>query len=214
MKIFISQNISIIKSYNEKADTLSAEWTDYFLSLRPDILLIPIPNQSSQITKLFQQIQPDGLILSNGNDLNEFEERDRTEKKLIRTFLKNNKPILGICRGMQILNTYFGGEVTFNKNTMSRRKHVNANHLVIIKNFLITNKKIDVNSFHNFIIKEKNVPKNFKIFAKSEENIVEGFYDLKRNIYGIQWHPERENNAKRFNKILINHIFKKKVKKN
>ena len=69
MKIFISQNISIIKSYNEKADTLSAEWTDYFLSLRPDILLVLIPNQSSQITKLFQQPQPDGLILSNGNDL-------------------------------------------------------------------------------------------------------------------------------------------------
>ena len=59
---------------------------------------------------------------------------------------------------------------------------------------MITNKKIDVNSFHNFIIKEKNVPKNFKIFAKSEENIVEGFYD--ENIYGIQWHPERKTMQK------------------
>ena len=77
---------------------------------------------------------------------------------------------------------------------------------------MITKKKIDVNSFHNFIIKEKNVPKNFKIFAKSEENIVEGFYDLKRNIYNSMA-SERENNAKRFNKILINHIFKKGKKK-
>ena len=67
-----------------------------------------------------------------------------------------------------------------------------------------------VNSYHNFGIFKKNLSKNFKVFAIGEEDIVEGIFDKKRNIYGIQWHIERKSPSKKFNLRLLNEIFKKK----
>ena len=83
MKIFISQSINIVKSYKEKADTLSAEWVNYFFKIRLDILLIPVPNNPDKVEEMFYLLKPQGLILSSGNDIKEFKERDHTEKKLM-----------------------------------------------------------------------------------------------------------------------------------
>lgn len=209
MKIFISQSINIVKSYKEKADTLSAEWVNYFFKIRPDILLIPVPNNPDKVEEMFYFLKPQGLILSSGNDIKEFKERDHTEKKLIDIFLNKKKPILGICRGMQLLNIYFGGKIKKNKKNFFGRNHSNSNHHVDISNFDYEKKKITVNSFHDYGIHINDIAENFKIFASCDEKIVEGFYDFKKKVYAVQWHPERKTDSVDFDKSLINKVFKK-----
>ncbi|MEO1451821.1 MAG: gamma-glutamyl-gamma-aminobutyrate hydrolase family protein [Bacteroidota bacterium] len=90
---------------------------------RPDVMPILIPDlpadeRSSFVAKL------DGLVLQGGTDLAPQTygeqpiipgkwlgdpERDAYEMELIRDFLSAEKPIFGICRGLQLLNAYFGG---------------------------------------------------------------------------------------------------------
>jgi putative glutamine amidotransferase len=103
-------------------------------------------------------------------------------------------PLLGICRGMQVINDYFGG----NQRTTNDLKHVNKHHkILIIENEIqkyFQKKEIEVNSFHNNLIDKNTVGKNLEIFAISEiDNTVEGFYHKKFPILGIMWHPERKS---------------------
>ena len=125
MKIFISQSKAIIKSYKDKVDYLSDDWQVYFNKIRSDIILIPIPNNKKLVQKMIKELKPNGLILTGGNDLGEFKNRDETEFKMIREFLKLKKPVLGVCRGMQVLNSFYGGKLSSKKKSL-----IDINHKV------------------------------------------------------------------------------------
>tara|TARA_X000000950_G_scaffold288388_1_gene404896 strand:- start:39655 stop:40305 length:651 start_codon:yes stop_codon:yes gene_type:complete len=214
MKIFISQNFSIIKSYKEKINYLSCEWSNFFAKKRPDIKLIPIPNDPKVVENYFNFFNPDGLVLSNGNDIEEYSDRDKTEFKLVNKFLEKKKPIFGICRGLQFLNYFFNSHIPKELNEKIKKNHVNKIHQLKIcdKKFDFFNRKtINVNSFHNKGVLNENVAKNFKVFALSEDGVVEGIYDSKKKIYGIQWHIERKSPDQSYNLKLLNEIFKKKT---
>ena len=64
-------------------------------------------------------------------------------------------------------------------------------------------KIIYVNSFHNNGVLNDNVAKNFKVFAYSEDGVVEGIYDNKNKIYAIQWHIERKSPDQSYNLKLL-----------
>ena len=54
--------------------------------------------------------------------------------------------------------------------------------------------KLRVNSFHNNVIKQKNLGKNLEPFATANDNTIEGFYHTELPIIGVMWHPERTPN--------------------
>lgn len=125
--------------------------------------------------------------------------RDELELKLINYFSENNFPILGICRGLQILNLAFGGSLQ--QNLQNNKIHsrcgsdFDKEHFVKIeKNSLLSQiypKKIKVNSAHHQGI--ENLAPDFKISAISEDNIIEGIEHKFKKIHAVQWHPERMN---------------------
>mgnify|MGYP001311640290 CR=1 FL=1 len=214
MKIFISQNISKVKSYKEKVNYLSSDWSAFLEKNRPDLKIIPIPNIPKLVDEYYQYFKPDGLILSNGNDIGEFAERDNTEYKLIKKFVKEKKPILGVCRGFQILNYYFS---EFDSKCLKRLvedNHINKNHFVKIcdeKFLFLKQNKIKVNSYHKYGVLKKKLAKNFKVFAIYNEDLVEGFFDSQRKIYGVQWHIERNSLSEQYDIGLLDMVFKKKL---
>lgn len=110
-------------------------------------------------------------------------------KKCVEEFNKYNKPILGICGGIQELNVIFGGTLFQsipNHNLKDQSKHI----LNIEKNSFLhkiyKKEKMEVNSYHKQAIKD--VAPGFKIIAKCDDGIIEGIE--KDNIIGVQWHPE------------------------
>ena len=176
--------------------------------------------------EILQNIQ--GIIFSGGVDPNPIffgenpmycnevsPKRDIFEINLCRKAFKKNIPMLGICRGMQIIALAFGGKIyqdiqkehfnTFNhfQNFSGKYPFHGVN---IIKNTglysILQKKRIYVNSFHHQAVCE--VPKNFIISAKSDDLIIEAIeYTGKNFIMGVQWHPEQTSQ-----KSIRRYIFK------
>jgi putative glutamine amidotransferase len=152
----------------------------------------------------------DGLVLCGGCDVKPFlygqkvdgcraidDLRDAVEMQLIEQFIKQNKPILGICRGHQILNVYFEG--TLFQHIKTAEKHVrnvygDSIHIIeTVPNSIIANlygDKFFVNSAHHQAIDK--IGKGLIVTSRSEKDeIVESFEHESLPVYGVQFHPER-----------------------
>jgi putative glutamine amidotransferase len=194
-------------------------------------------NDLVELKFIHEKINPKnykGLILIGGEDvnpkfyneenlfkeLNEINnERDLFEFEMINEFLKEEKLIFGICRGIQIINVFFGGSLyqdlpsqlgtyihkfypdktpdgleVFNKDTYHKVKIISENPIFETSEFI-------VNSRHHQAIRE--LSKNFYIFALSEDNVIEGIFHKKLPIFGVQWHPERINEKYNFSSKKI-----------
>ena len=207
IKIGITQRVHFIKEYGEYRDQLDQKWSDLFSEI--GMAQILLPNNSKIIDgETIDSFNLNGVILSGGEFLDEKDKyynngqkrRDEFEKKLINYCMTKKLPILGVCRGMQFLNNFFGGKI----------KKVN-DHVAIphqIKNSSKFSFPDTVNSFHEYGIDEKDLSNNFEILATDLEGNVEAFSDKKNNLMGIMWHPEREAPFNVFDLELIKSFFK------
>lgn len=197
----ISLRVELIEKYNEKRDTLSQEWTNFLQ--KHAIIPILIPNTLDDVKSYISDLGIDGLILSGGDNIGEFPERDKTEKQILDYAIDKRFPVLGVCRGMQIINEYFAGKVFANDNN----SHVGKPHQIHIMDQkfskLLGDDNMKVNSFHNNIITKKGIGEKLQVFALSEhDNTIEGYYHSDLPIIGVMWHPERDMVSKHQTKLL------------
>ena len=200
MKIIaVSQRIEISK-YKEIRPQLDINFFNFIVSA--GYIPVPIPyylyNKKKSnffLKKWLTKIKPHGIVLSGGENIGTNKFRDTAEYFLINFSKKNHIPVLGICRGMQILSKYFGSKLFKVKN------HVNKNHLIKSKD-----KKIIVNSFHNLAI--KSCPKNFKIKFKAEDGVIESIYSTNSRMEGWMWHPERYKKFRSFDIKSFKRLFR------
>lgn len=200
MKIIaISQRIDT-SDYNEIRPQLDIKLFNFIASA--GYIPVPIPYYSFGkirnnvlLEKWLVKIQPHGIILSGGENIGSRTIRDNTEYFLINFSKKKRIPLLGICRGMQILAKYFGSKI-FNV-----KKHVNTKHFIKNKN-----EKILVNSFHNLAIRD--CPKDFKIKFKADDGIIESIHSQKYKMEGWMWHPERYKKFRSFDLKSFRKLFR------
>jgi gamma-glutamyl-gamma-aminobutyrate hydrolase PuuD len=129
--------------------------------------------------------------------------KDGIEMELIRHALRKNLPILGICRGSQLLNVVCGGTLygDVQREKKSRLKHINFDHYDSYRHPIsivagsplekwYARKALRVNSYHHQGIRE--LAPRFRPMAYTKDGLVEGYYDPKKNfVVGLQFHPER-----------------------
>lgn len=212
-KLGISLRVVKNEKYDEKRDMLSHDWP--ILLEKLDFLPIYIPNTLDNIENFLDESNINCILLSGGDNIGEYPERDNSEKQIIDYAIKNEIPIFGVCRGMQILNDYFHGKIE-KTNSLN---HVRKNHDVkIVNEFLkkyLKNERINVNSFHQNIIKNNDLSDELKPFAIFEDDqTVEGFVHEKLPIMGVMWHPERNSNEKNqeiLKQFLSNEEFRKNI---
>ena len=185
--IGISLRVTNAEKYVEKRDSLSHDWSIVLQQLGFHPLLIP--NTISDVSAFLDDMKVSGLILSGGDNIGDEPLRDQIEKKIIDHAVSRDIPLIGICRGMQIINSFFGGKI----RRLDNSDHVNKPHKVnLSSNFSLGNNAIQVNSFHHNVIDAANLGKYLSPFAILErDNTIEGFIHNELQIFGVMWHPER-----------------------
>ena len=152
----------------------------------------------------------DGLILGGGNDLHprwynqeiagseDFDEaRDEREMALAKAFLDAGKPILGICRGGQLLNVFFGGTLCQHLPCVDAHKidaeEWHSHGVIAEKNSVfdrVYGREFRVNSFHHQAVEQMGNGLKATLLAEGN-GVVEGFEHESLPIIGLQWHPEK-----------------------
>lgn len=142
----------------------------------------PVPNVLADGTALnawLERLRPSGIVLSGGNDIGQIVARDRTEAGLLAYARQHRLPLLGICRGMQMMGNWL------NVSLKPVEGHVASRHMLSGD---ITG---PANSYHNFSLAD--CPRGCRVLARSEDGEIEaiGHQDLPWE--GWMWHPERED---------------------
>ncbi|MBY5958760.1 gamma-glutamyl-gamma-aminobutyrate hydrolase family protein [Membranicola marinus] len=182
-----------------------------------DVLPVLIPDVAEPyLTSILQQL--DGVVLQGGSDLapESYGEspigkwkgdayRDRYELKILDFAIQQSLPVLGICRGFQLMNVYFGGTLYQDISTQlpkailhrSAEDYDQLHHAIRFEenNFLQTMyadiPNPQVNTVHHQAIKK--LGSDLNIYARSEDGLIEAFGYSKEpegKVFGVQWHPE------------------------
>ncbi|MDD5146006.1 MAG: gamma-glutamyl-gamma-aminobutyrate hydrolase family protein [Candidatus Pacebacteria bacterium] len=221
MKTIITQKM-VLDKHNIVLDALEQTYSKYFSVF--GLNLIPIPNTLESVEDYLISSGAERIIISGGNsimlnfrektkDLNGIDTRDRdnTEANIIKYAINKNIPVLGICRGAQFINTYFGGGVLRDlKNYLNGSvEHVATKHKISISNIITARIKVSdqyiVNSYHDDGFTRKELSSELIDFAVAQDGIIEGFYHKSKPIMGVMWHPERDGvGLSCFSRDLIN----------
>ncbi len=167
----------------------------------------------------------DGFLFTGGKDINpllyddanRFNSqicvmRDEAELLALSEIMKTDKPVLGICRGCQLINVALGGSLV--QNVDGHRQsfpYSNLTHEVTLVERtpladIFGANAINVNSVHHQAV--KNLGSGLKATAVSPDGVIEAIFNPERRfMHGVQWHPEwsydtDENSRKLFNAFI------------
>lgn len=197
---------------NDNRTMVSLDYSNSVINSGGIPVILPITDNFEVIKEQVKYF--DGLILSGGGDpdpnlygedcLQELgditPERDTFELAILEEFLKTKKPILGICRGLQLMNVFYGGTLYqdikyVDTNIQHKQKwlaDLPTHDINILENnilFEIFGKKARTNSFHHQMIKD--LGRELTSIATANDGVIEAIQNKNYPFfYGVQWHPE------------------------
>lgn len=221
MNVLISQRHAI-NSNTQWCDSLENDYLGCFASF--GITLFPVPNRPDCLPQVIETVRPLGIVLSGGGDVSPLFcagggaavpemslVRDKLEEALLDHALKGRIPVLGICRGLQFINVYFGGTLVRDLNRLdSGAAHpcpgrhpvsIQYEELVVAAGI---GDQVEVNSYHRQGVVGSGLATELRVFAQeSELAVVEGIYHPAHRLAAVQWHPERSVEPAALDRTLI-----------
>ena len=191
-KIAVTQRLVENLGYYELREMLDIRWAKLLGSI--DLLPIILPYEANFL-EYFNSIDIEGVLLTGGNDLSSVNDdkvshlRDNFETRLLSFAIDNNIPVYGVCRGMQLINNYFSGEV------VEINDHVGTTHSLLVnkdsKYFDELNMLDKVNSFQNYAV--SIVGDNLIVSAATSDGVIKAIEHLDYKIFAQMWHSERND---------------------
>ena len=193
MRIAITQRHLQSASGQEKGEGISRSWHQWLGETGPATSLHPIPNVVAQLDSWWSAVKPDALILTGGENVGNDPVRDDTEFMALERFA-GTLPILGVCRGAQLLNVWSGGRVT-RESTSTHAGTTHAVHLTqaAYEHGLSFDRTVMVNSYHSNVIRAEHLGEDLDTLAEHADGTVEAFRSRVLPMVGLMWHPERRS---------------------
>jgi len=181
-RIAVSQRLDPVPGRDERREGLDIKLGELLWSL--GFLPIPLVNGIDDPVSYVNELRPDGILLSGGNDIGGAPERDALEYAVLDYAETSRCPVLGICRGMQMINHRQGGKLH------SVNGHIGVTHRV--EGPLIPNGRA-VNSYHGYAIAKEDLGSNLEPLAfNSDDGTVEALGHNNLPWLAFMWHPERD----------------------
>jgi len=217
MKVALTMRTVDAVGYSEPRDAISHDWMRWLASQSYTPVLLPnaIPDPSA----FLEEQGAEAIILTGGNDAvarpdgsGDFDPlRNRTEFSAIEWAIEKGRPVLGVCRGMHMINLYFGG---------SMEAEIPVGHVATVHRIDVEEKYrpvygdedgIETNSFHGQGIRPGQLADDLDMIACSADGLVEAAAHTSLPIFGIQWHPERPNPSAEFDSVHARQLFEEGV---
>jgi gamma-glutamyl-gamma-aminobutyrate hydrolase PuuD len=171
--------------FGERRYALDVRWFPFLAAC--GLTAVPLPNVPGAAVGtavgIAEELGLCGVILSGGDDLACYggpcPERDETERQLLAWAMRRDLPVLGVCRGMQLLVDAFGGTLAPVDGHVATRHDVRT--AAGVRN---------VNSYHR--LAAHTVPPVLEVTASCAD-VVEGVRHRAAAVHGVMWHAERED---------------------
>jgi N5-(cytidine 5'-diphosphoramidyl)-L-glutamine hydrolase len=178
--VAITQRVSVVPAYGERRDCLDQAWTKFLAAC--GLLPVLLPNVTEAALALCEGAGIAGLVLTGGNDLTELggdaPERDAVENALLNLAERRRLPVLGVCRGMQVIQQRFAIPLRRVEGHVAQRQVIR-----------IDGEPKEVNSYHHFAAFASRPP--LDVWAVADDGVVKAIRHSAQPITGIMWHPER-----------------------
>ncbi|MGM0632219.1 MAG: gamma-glutamyl-gamma-aminobutyrate hydrolase family protein [Pseudomonadota bacterium] len=206
-RIGVTQRVESLPDRGERRDCLDQRWAQLLGSL--DLDAVPVPNGLEDVTAWAERQGLEGLILSGGNDLAHLPgataiapERDATENRLLDWAATRALPVLGVCRGLQLINHHFGGHQSPVEGHVARYHTLKA---------CADDARFDefgqVNSYHDWALNPGELAAPLTALARSGDGTIEALRHDGLGWLAIMWHPERESPFRVQDRALIRALF-------
>jgi gamma-glutamyl-gamma-aminobutyrate hydrolase PuuD len=176
----VTQRVSVVPAYGERRDCLDQAWTRFLAAC--GLLPVLLPNFTEVALALCERAGIAGLVLTGGNNLEALggnaPERDAVENAVLDWAVERRLPVLGVCRGMQVIQQRFAIPL------QRVDGHVTPRQVIRIDGELI-----EVNSYHDFAALDSRPP--FNVWAVAADGVIKAIRHSTQPITGIMWHPER-----------------------
>jgi len=194
-------------TYPEEREAIDVQWGAFFQQM--ELLPVFLPIRFENLSLYFQEFRLQGVVLTGGNDLGQFSDnplshqRDHFEKKILSFAIQQRIPVLGVCRGAQLIADYFGAEF------QPVEGHVASKHSIVpnpaSQYYSQLSQRIAVNSYHNYAI--QSLCSDLVVSATDSDGNIEAFEHMSLPIFGQMWHPERETPFLSGDIELMNKVF-------
>lgn len=207
LRLGLTMRIEKAAGYDELRDCIAADWHGFLREALPGATWIPIPNVGTDTPRYLETTAINALVLTGGNDIGEHSLKDDTDMTALDHALARGWPIFGVCRGMQVLQTYFGGELA----RVSAERHVAAQHRISVLEPAAAfglSACVSVNSFHGTGILQTKLADRLQSLAICDDGTVEAAGIRGHAGVAVMWHPERNHPAAEADVAIVRKLFR------
>ncbi len=199
LRVALSMRITEAQGYAEPRDSISHDWVARLEAWNMTPLFIP--NGLKLPEKYLDDLNAGLLILTGGDDLGQTPVRDDTESALLAHAIGAGLPVLGVCRGLQLINRHFGGALR------PVSGHVAAPHLVNFEGPLMDlyGANAQVNSYHEQGVTAEDLGEGLSAGGVDEDGFVEALHHRDHPVAAVMWHPERDQ-APEGDRLLVTRL--------
>ncbi|MBQ8603632.1 MAG: gamma-glutamyl-gamma-aminobutyrate hydrolase family protein [Oscillospiraceae bacterium] len=218
--------ITAVTAFNDKLHAQRVTYPEAVWAAGGEAVLLPCNSDKSNCAQIVSML--DGLLVPGGADVapelygeekmdvcgSTFRFEDEYDMELIKEAVKQGKPILAICRGMQIMNVLYGGTLYQDIPTQyeTQQNHsmleggVENYHTValnpdsLLAKILGQHKDVKVNTSHHQAVKD--LAEGFTITGRAPDGIPEAMENADGSIICMQWHPERMQDMEMYRNLF------------